>query len=212
MMKDKPVLLFDLGNVLLPIDLDKTYHAFAALSDKFNFLEIKSLITDNSLWQNYEAGLQNSLDFRHFLREQLALKCSDKEFDHAFCALLLEFHEGVFEWLKRLSDNYSIHLLSNTSEIHANVFTKIPLGPQGESIFTLFGRVFYSFEMGLVKPNPQIYQQVLNELNVLPSDLFFFDDNLSNVVAAQKLGIQAVHILNPSQSIQQINLKLASLC
>jgi hypothetical protein len=36
MMKAKPVLLFDLGNVLLPIDLDKTYHAFAALSDKYN--------------------------------------------------------------------------------------------------------------------------------------------------------------------------------
>jgi putative hydrolase of the HAD superfamily len=211
-MKAKPVLLFDLGNVLLPIDLDKTYHAFAALSDKYNFLEIKRLITENALWQNYEAGLQSSLDFRHYLRDELSLKCTDKAFDDAFCALLLEFHEGVFKWLKSLSENYAIHLLSNTSEIHAKIFTKIPLGPQGESLFTLFGRVFYSFEMGLVKPSPQIYQHVLNELNIHPSDLLFFDDNLSNVVAAQKLGIQAVHILNPSQSIQQINLKLASLC
>jgi HAD superfamily hydrolase (TIGR01509 family) len=211
-MKSSKSLLFDLGNVLLPIDLDKTYQAFADLSTRFGFEEVKQLITQNSLWREYEAGLQSSSEFRDFLKLQLALHCSDEQFDKAFSALLLDFHAGIFDWLQNLTNHYSIYLLSNTSKIHAEIFTNISLGPNNESLFVLFDQIFYSFEIGLVKPNPEIYQHVLNELNILPNDLLFFDDNESNILAAQKLGIDAVHIIDPSKSISQINQKLASLC
>lgn len=205
-------LLFDLGNVLLPIDLDKTYQAFADLSVKYHKEEIKQFFTQKSLWQSYESGLQTSSEFRKFLKSELALSCDDHQFDAAFNALLLDFHEGVYDWLKNLKSKFSIYLLSNTSEIHAEIFTQIPLGPNKESLFGLFDKVFFSFEIGLVKPDEKIYHYVLNEINILPSDLLFFDDNESNILAAIQIGMDAVHIKEPLNSIYEINQKLASLC
>jgi len=208
----KKSLLFDLGNVLLPIDLDKTYQAFAFLSTKYNAEQIKSLTTEKALWQKYESGLQSNEDFRNFLRTELVLHCSDQEFDEAFSALLLDFPRDIYHWLKNIAQKYTIYLLSNTSDIHAQIFTKVPLGADNNSIFELFKKVFFSFELGLVKPDEKIYQCVLNDINIHPSDLIFFDDNEANVVAARKLGIDAVHIFDPIHSIQLINQKLTSLC
>ena len=48
-------IIFDLGNVLLPIDLDKTYAAFSAYSS-YGKEKIKSLIIDKQLWVPYESG------------------------------------------------------------------------------------------------------------------------------------------------------------
>ncbi|MHA8049976.1 HAD family hydrolase [Aquirufa sp. ROCK-SH2] len=208
----KKSLLFDLGNVLLPIDLDKTYQAFADLSTEFNADQIKILTQEKSLWQKYEAGLQSNNEFRDYLRGELFLECTDSVFDAAFSALLLDFPQNTYTWLQSVSENYPIHLLSNTSEIHANIFTKIPLGPNGESLFHLFSEIFYSFELGLTKPDENIYQLVLNKLELSAQDLIFFDDNAYNIQAAQKLGIHAFQITDPSQSLIQIDQILEKLC
>ena len=205
-------LLFDLGNVLLPIDLDRTYLAFAQYSLKYNAEQIKSLTIHNELWQKYEAGLQSNDDFRDTLRKELSLQCTDLEFDSAFSALLLDYPQNTYTWLENIANKYPIHLLSNTSEIHANVFTKIPLGPNGETIFELFSEIYYSFQLGMTKPNPNIYLHVLDQLGIAAKDLIFFDDNENNIKSAQSLGINAYHIVDPSQSLTQIDQILEKLC
>ena len=208
----KKSLLFDLGNVLLPIDLDKTYQAFACLSKKFDAEQIKKLTIEKALWQNYESGLQTKEDFRNFVRSELFLECTDAKFDEAFSALLLDFHPNTYSWLANIAQYHNVHLLSNTSEIHANIFTKIPLGPKGESIFELFTRIFYSFEIGMIKPDPNIYHFVLNQLDLPAHELIFFDDNEQNILVAQSLGIHAFQITDPSQSFLQIGHILNELC
>lgn len=205
-------LLFDLGNVLLPIDLDRTYQAFAQYSSKYNAEQIKSLTIHNELWQKYEAGLQSNDDFRDTLRKKLYLHCTDHEFDSAFSALLLDYPQNTYSWLENIANKYPIHLLSNTSEIHANFFTKIPLGPNGETIFELFSEIFYSFQLGMTKPDPNIYLHVLDQLGIAPKDLVFFDDNENNIKSAQSLGINAYPIVDPSQSLTQIDQILEKLC
>ena len=87
-------IIFDLGNVLLPINLDKTYAAFSAYSS-LSKQEIGSIIIDNQLWVPYESGKQSDIEFREFLRSRLDLTISDLEFDEAFSALLLDFHEEI---------------------------------------------------------------------------------------------------------------------
>ncbi|MFM1821436.1 MAG: hypothetical protein RLZZ402_1795 [Bacteroidota bacterium] len=195
-------IIFDLGNVLLPIDLDKTYAAFSAYSS-LNRQEIGSIIIDNQLWVPYESGKQSDSEFREFLRSRLDLTISDLEFDEAFSALLLKFHEGVYEWLSTLKSTYHLILLSNTSSIHAERFTKVPLGPLGQNLFSLFNHVYYSFEMGLVKPDPAIYHRVLTEQGFSPSQVLFFDDNLANINSAKSIGIDS-YLIDPNRTFIQI--------
>ncbi|MHA8073162.1 HAD family hydrolase [Aquirufa sp. HETE-40SA] len=195
-------IIFDLGNVLLPIDLDKTYSAFSAYSS-YNKEDICSIINDNQLWVPYESGKQSDSEFREFLRFRLDLTISDLEFDEAFSALLLKFHEGVYEWIASLQSRYHLILLSNTSSIHAERFTKVSLGPLGQNLFSLFNQVYYSFEMGLVKPDPAIYHRVLTEQGFSPSQVLFFDDNLANINSAKSIGIDS-YLIDPNRTFIQI--------
>ena len=178
-MKSINALLFDLGNVLLPIDLSLTYQAFSQLSTSFNPLEIQDKIINEGLWLGYEAGLQNDDEFRDLLRDKLNLDCSNVAFDQAFSALLLDFPANVYSFLHELTSNFDLYLLSNTSVIHSRIFLNNHLGPNGENLFGLFKKAHFSYEMGLVKPNPLIYQQVLNENNLKAEEVVFFDDNFS---------------------------------
>jgi putative hydrolase of the HAD superfamily len=195
-------IIFDLGNVLLPIDLEKTYIAFSAYSS-FSQEEIGSIIIENQLWVPYESGKQSDVEFREFLRSRLDLTISDIEFDVAFSALLLNFHPGVYEWIASLQSTYHLILLSNTSSIHAERFTKVPLGPTGQNLFSLFHHVYYSFEMGLVKPDPAIYHRVLIEQGFEPSQVLFFDDNLANINSAKSIGIDS-YLIDPKRTFIQI--------
>jgi putative hydrolase of the HAD superfamily len=201
-MSAPKAIIFDLGNVLLPIDLSLTYEAFSAYSS-LSAIEIASAIGENQLWVPYESGKQNDEEFRDFLREHLDLTISDIDFDHAFSALLLEFHSGVYEWIDSLRSQFHLLLLSNTSSIHADRFTKVPLGPDGQNLFSLFHQVYYSFEMGLVKPDTAIYQQVLNEQGFSAEEVLFFDDNVANINSAKSMGIQS-YLIDPSRSYSQI--------
>ena len=195
-------IIFDLGNVLLPIDLNLSYEAFASYSSH-NSTDIAQKILDNQLWVPYESGLQSDDEFRDFLRLHLDLTISDSEFDEAFSALLLDFHVGVYDWIRSLKVKYRLILLSNTSSIHAESFTQVQLGPVGQNLFSLFDQVNYSFEMGLVKPDPLIYYQVLQVNSLVAEDVLFFDDNLANINSAKAIGIDA-YLIDPSRDFTQI--------
>ena len=210
-MKSKKSLLFDLGNVLLPIDLSLTFQAFSQLSTSFNPTEIQDKIINEGLWLGYEAGLLNDDEFRSLLRDQLALNCSNEVFDQAFSALLLDFPSNIYSFLEDLSSNFDLYLLSNTSVIHSRIFLNNQLGPHGENLFELFKKAHFSYEMGLVKPNPLIYQQVLRENNLEAGQLVFFDDNAANIESASKLGIDSI-LIDPKTSLSQISAKINELC
>jgi putative hydrolase of the HAD superfamily len=210
-MKSKKSLLFDLGNVLLPIDLSLTFQAFSQLSTSFNPLEIQDKIINEGLWLGYEAGLLNDDEFRDLIIDKLNLHCSNEVFDQAFSALLLDFPSNIYSFLENLNSKFDLYLLSNTSVIHSRIFLNNQLGPHGENLFGLFKKAHFSYEMGLVKPNPLIYQQVLNENNLLAGQVVFFDDNAANIESASKLGIDSV-LINPKTSLSQISAKINELC
>ena len=211
-MKANHALLFDLGNVLLPIDLRLTYQAFSRFSGSYSADQIEKITHQEGLWQAYEAGLMDESSFRRSIKSRFEMECHDDEFDEAFNALLLGFHQGLYSFLSDLADKFDLYLLSNTSSIHAKVFLSNQLGPEGQNVFDLFQKIFLSFEMGLVKPDPQIYVKVLKEMDLPASQVVFFDDNFSNIESAQHMGIQAIHIVDPMRSLEQIKQSILQVC
>ncbi len=210
-MKSEIAVLFDLGNVLLPIDLHLTYQSFAQYSADFSAVDIEKITINEFLWIDYEAGLISDQDFRNKIKCRFNLTCSVWEFDQAFNALLLDWHDGLFQFLSEINQKHNLYLLSNTSSIHANVFLNNSLGPKNQSIFSLFKKVYLSFKMGLVKPNPQIYHQVIFESNLSANQILFFDDNLNNIQSANELGFMVEHI-NPLTSLAQIKSRINQIC
>ncbi len=154
-------LIFDLGNVIIDIDFDLTFRAFSKLSSNYTWEEVRYFVKDKCIWENYEKGKTNDEEFRETLRNELKINASDAEIDLAFCGLLQNIQPKRIELLKELSKKYRIFILSNTSNIHFQQVEKLLFESAGVNHFNeIFEKVFLSFEMGKLKPEIEIYQQV----------------------------------------------------
>ena len=194
-------IVFDLGNVIIDIDFSLTYQALAKLSaDGYSAEEIAEVITDQGIWSNYEKGLLKDSEFRKLLRSSLSLQAHDSELDNAFCAMLLPIDPKRIALIKRLAKKYQLFILSNTNHIHFKRVEKMIIYATGVDIIEdeLIECAFLSYEMGMVKPDKEIYQQMMDEAMILPRNTLFLDDMLPNLETAEKLGIRTKQII-PNQ-------------
>jgi putative hydrolase of the HAD superfamily len=72
-------------------------------------------------------------------------------------------------------------------------------------ILGVFDEVIISAEVGLIKPDPRIYQLAAEKLSIPTNQAIFIDDVAENVEAARKSGMFAIQFRSPSQIIPEIN-------
>lgn len=101
--------------------------------------------------------------------------------------------QGTVDLFKSLKDsgNYKIYALTNWS---AETY---PVAQQKFDFLNWFDGVVVSGTERLRKPFPEFYRILLDRYNVKPEEALFIDDNLRNVEAARKLGIESIHFTNP---------------
>jgi putative hydrolase of the HAD superfamily len=177
-------LIFDFGNVLIEIDPARSIQAFQALGAPAD------LHLDADFFHDFETGILSAAEFRDALRGQLGRATSRSSLDAAWNALLLEIPPKTLRVLRSLrTQGYRLALLSNTNPIHIDEVRR-RLGPFGYGEFArCFERIFYSYEMGLRKPDPAIYAAVDRELGITsPAEVLFVDDNAANIASAAKHG------------------------
>jgi putative hydrolase of the HAD superfamily len=72
-----------------------------------------------------------------------------------------------------------------------------------------FDSLTFSCEVGVCKPEPEIYQDCLNKLGLEPSEVLFLDDRESNVRAAEALGWNAVLFTDSAQAAGEIEKRFS---
>jgi epoxide hydrolase-like predicted phosphatase len=191
-------IIFDLGDVILNIDVPIASLSFAKLSG-LEQAQILQLFKENDLFRKFETGHLDEPGFRNFIRHLLSFPdWTDEMIDTAWNSLLLDLPPARVELLKTLAKKYRLFLLSNTSSIHITEVNKILEASTGvKKLDDLFEKVFVSYEMGLMYPDPGIYQQVLDEAGLIAEETLFLDDNLDNIKGADTLGIQTIHVQKP---------------
>lgn len=186
-------IIFDLGGVILNINPQLTVDAFRKLGWT-DFYEADSKSLSKELFYNLESGNSSSEIFRQNVRKNINNQLNDKEIDTAWAAMILDIPADRVRYLEELKRSYRIFLLSNTNEIHRIKFHRNFESDFGYSFYDLFERNFYSHEMGMRKPNPEIYLQALKEANLIPEETLFIDDMKENIEAARTIGMKVLHI------------------
>ncbi len=195
-------IIFDLGGVILDLNLNAAYQAFSELSG-LPEEEVIQRTQGLLLFEDYETGAISSGTFRQNLNQLLEMQASDVEIDQAWCAMLGEIPAYRLELVARLRKSYRTFILSNTNEIHVNQFDGILQQAGGNSqLGDHFEKVYYSHEMGLRKPNIEIYQTVLLEQSIAASETLFIDDTLANLKGAEELDIRTFLLEQPQQLIR----------
>jgi putative hydrolase of the HAD superfamily len=181
-------LIFDFGGVLLNIDTDRALQGFLNLGLSDHSV-ISKEFQEGGLFDCLEKGIISPDQFRSGIRKYLRLDVSDKDIDHAWNAMLLDLPIERLELLEKLKKNHRLFLLSNTNLIHWEAYMALIKEAHGVCLSDFFEQDYYSHNMGLRKPDPRIYQQVLNEKALVPGETLFIDDMLVNVEAARLLGM-----------------------
>ena len=186
-------IIFDFGGVIFDIDYHLTAEAFNQLSQKT--LNLYSKSAQLQLFDDFETGQLTPAQFRTELNQIMGTTADDGAIDRCWNAMLLDLPPARMELIYKLKQQHRIFLLSNTNPIHQETFLGKIAATIGRSYFeNAFEKLYYSHEIGMRKPNSEIFEFVLKANDLVPEHTLFIDDSLPNVAAAQLTGIQGYHL------------------
>ena len=191
-------IFFDIGGVLIDIHPERTYQYLSDSAD----VEV-SMVKESFPWDahdQYERGIMNNEDWFITYKESLPQPCCLKRSDfwNAW-KLLLGEEKNTVNILEALNKQYSIWLLSNTNPKHIqDEIEKRYLFPR------LVNGAVYSFDVGVRKPEKEIYEIAMQRANANPQECLFIDDLLENIQAAKQIGIEGVHFISSEQLKQEL--------
>lgn len=194
-MKGVENVIFDLGNVILDIDIMFTIREFEKLGiDGLSIEDIHPHQKDFFL--ALELGTISDEEFIEKLHETYP---SSKSVDNqliwdAWNKLILEFDVRRLELLKKVAKKYNIYLLSNTNHPHRVYFLEKFIRDYGYNFESLFLKCYYSDEMKLRKPDPLIYSTLIDDAGIVAEKTLFIDDNYCNFSGAEAVGLKWYHL------------------
>ncbi len=187
-------LIFDLGNVLIDLDMAATEQRLQALlGDHFRASFARN--EQEGLFEAFEKGLISEADFFAELRRLAKAGTTVEELKDAWNAMLLGFPLERLLWVEHLRKRgCHTYVLSNTNVTHLEWVYHHLDAEYGISNYEqrFFDKVWYSHQLHLRKPEPEIYRYVLEDAGLDPAETLFVDDNPANVAAARAAGIRAL--------------------
>ncbi|MBU1299651.1 MAG: HAD family phosphatase [Bacteroidetes bacterium] len=191
-------IVFDLGNTLVTIDY-KPFLINMGIDGKFSEEEIYHFLAEPT--QKYECGKLDTENFYLIVKQQLKTDVDFDRFKLAWCSVATGSIDGIQDLITLLKTKYPLYLLSNTNELHFDyILSNFP-------VLNDFRKYFLSYQIGLMKPEIEIYIHMLNELNLKPEEIFFIDDKKINIERASRLGIDAHLFSNTGMLIQSLKSK-----
>ncbi len=199
MASEIKVILFDLGGVLVDFDHKRAAARISVFCSKTP-LEIYNLFFDSQVTVAFEAGKITPEDFYLQIKDMLDLNLSFNSFTPIWNDIffLSSKNRLVYRLVNTLGANYKTALLSNINILHYEYLKKhFP-------VFGVFNKVFLSFELGLIKPDKEIYKKVIEELKVSPEEIFYTDDRKELIESANSLGIRGCAFSNFRQLMDDL--------
>ena len=173
-------VIFDIGNVLLKFNRNYLLGNFYQGED-FEWLK-------ETIVRDWELMDDDTLSPEKHLEDVLA---SLPEKYHAIAKGVLTrweefmlYNHATSNLVKELKDKgYKLYIISNMTR---HFITREDLFP----VLKLFDGIVYSAPVKMLKPQPEIYQYMIDKYSLKPTECVFIDDLMENLEAAEKLGMK----------------------
>jgi HAD superfamily hydrolase (TIGR01509 family) len=180
------VLLFDVGGVL--VQLSGVEVMLGWLGHRISTDELWRRWLQSEPVRRFETGQIDANEFAIAVIAEFDLPVEPLQFLETFTLWPTGLYPGALEMLARIPSSYQRAVLSNSNALHwPRVETEMKLG-------AAFDSHFVSHLTGRIKPDAAAFEHVVESLGCSPASVLFFDDNLLNVDAAKRLGMQAVRV------------------
>lgn len=194
------VIVFDLGNVLLPFDYNKLITKLDKIESGLGERFFEAYFTDYEFHRNFERGKISEAKFIERMLEILNHKIDGESFCKWYAAIFQK-NDDVAALLPKLKDSYKLMLLSNTDPIHKKY------GWEHYDFLQHFDELILSHEVGAVKPEEEIYRAVEKASGAPSEEHIFIDDIEKYVAAAKNLGWDGIHFTNCNSLVKDLRLR-----
>ena len=181
-------VIFDYGAVLCHLPTAEQLDEFSSVArlarDEFWTLYLATRAP-------YDRGSLDARGYWKYFGEQAGRKYSDAEITRLSeldISVWLSMNDAMLELAREVRNaGITTAILSNMPADLMHVIRR-----EADWI-GLFDKHFFSCEIGVVKPEPGIYQHVVNSLQVAPQSAMLIDDNRDNIASAKAFGLRALH-------------------
>jgi len=176
-------IIFDFGDIFVNLNKEASIEAFRKLG-----LEgpVEELVELND---KLEKGQIHEDDFLNGFLKYIP-NASVDEIRAAWNMVIGDFPLERLEFLQMLCGRYRMFLLTNTDQIHIAHFEEL-VGPTfAGDFYRCFEKVYYSYEMGMRKPDVEIFNYIIRKHDLSPKRTLFIDDKAENTDAARQAGLQ----------------------
>lgn len=195
-------IFFDLGGVLFNIDLQRALNALAALGvaipgrSEDPSKPLSGLpVGDHPLFQlihEVDLGHVRQPQFLATMHQVCRPDVTDQQILDAYCSMI-SVPVSRLALMKRLREKYNVYLLSNIGDVHWDYVLRVTR-ELGYPMDECFDHCYCSFQLGVSKPDPAIFQRVIADSGVNPTESLYIDDFDDNIVAGQAAGLLAYKI------------------
>ncbi|MCH9643650.1 MAG: HAD family phosphatase [Gammaproteobacteria bacterium] len=206
MSQTTKALIFDLGNVIVNLNAEKTIGAFSQLGIE-SPEKIFQVRQQNALCDQHERGEISSQQFCTALQELAHPNTHVNDIREAWCHMIAGIPKEKIILLQGLRDKYKLYALSNTNQMHVDIMDQhLQQEHQIENLDQLFDKCYYSHNLGMRKPEQRIFEHIINDSGHLAEDVIFLDDHPKNIQAASDYGIKSIHVTidNVAQQVRSI--------
>lgn len=179
-------IIFDLGNVLFRFREEELTRL--AIGDHPEKAQIARAVFDREIWDRLDDGSMDDSEAKNAICSKLP-----ESLREAACLVFDGWVENMppIDGMRALLEELShlpcrLFLISNISHGFVEQYPSIP--PIAETL-AYFERCYFSASLRTVKPDPRIFQRVLEENSLDPADCVFIDDSMINIRGAEEVGI-----------------------
>lgn len=188
----KKILIFDMGGVLVDLDIEGCKRAF---KEGLGFNRIDEIIDachQKGIYGELEEGTLSPDDFRSIVLSESRPGATAADVDEAMWHILLDIAPYKVKLLKELGSRYDLYMLSNNNSICMPCSTRI-FSDAGAPLDQTFIKCYLSYEMKALKPSEAFYKAVIRDIGKPADRMLFIDDSQRNVDGAIAAGLPAVY-------------------
>lgn len=189
-------IVFDLGGVLIDLSHDQAVRRFEEIG-VVDAAQLLDPYEQKGIFLEVENGMITADEYCQKLREHTGKDLSYEEIKHAWLGFIVDVPQYKLDHLLKLREHYNVYLLSNTNPIIQEGWARTDqFSAAGRPIGDYFDKMYTSYEVGVTKPDRKIFDYMIADSGLIPSETLFIDDAKSNVEVGRSLGFQTYQPAN----------------
>lgn len=188
-------VVIDLGGVMIDLDRDRCVRAFERLGLK-GADSMLGLYRQEEPFLSIETGRISAGAFYDHVRSLAGTAVSDREIESAFDEFLVALPAERLAALRAMrADGLRLYMISNTNAVMYDGWIKNAFMQEGLHVGDYFDGIVTSFAEGICKPDPGIFERLLQRYGLEASETVLLDDSEANCESARSLGMHALRII-----------------